>query len=78
MKNRAAIAVFCVAFICTICTLIFGIGAFLAVTGLDLLVMAKKSLPWITLGFAVASLVLWITGIIFWRMHKKEKEGSGE
>ena len=48
----------------TICAIIAGIGVYLAVTGLDLLVMAKYELPRLTLILFIAAGVLWTADII--------------
>jgi len=53
-----------IALICTIVTAIIGIWAYLAVTGLDLLVMAKKDAPQVFVISAAASSVMWLVSII--------------
>ena len=60
---------------CTIVTAFCGLFAYLALTGLDLLVTAKKTLPQETLILAVISLVLWFTsfGVLLIQKPYKKK-----
>lgn len=54
----------CLALLSSIATVLVGIEAYLAVTGLDLLVMAKKTAPQLTVVFAVLTIVLWVVAMI--------------
>ena len=49
----------------TICTIAEGFLAYLAVTGLDLLVTAKYELPRNTMILFIVSSVLWVADIIY-------------
>ena len=53
------------AILSTICTLAEGFLAYLAVTGLDLLVTAKYELPRNTMILFIVSSVLWVADIIY-------------
>ena len=54
----------CIALLCSIMTVITGIIAYLALTGLDLLVTAKKTALPVTVMFAIASFVLWLVALV--------------
>ncbi|SER01117.1 hypothetical protein SAMN02910369_02871 [Lachnospiraceae bacterium NE2001] len=65
MKRWIPFLVFaCIALLCTIVTAIIGVEAYLALTGLDLLVMAKKTAPKLSVLFAIISLVFWVISIV--------------
>ena len=69
------IILFILAIACTIATAFCGLFAYLALTGLDLLVTAKKTLPQETLILAVISVVLWIAsfGVLFIQKPYKKR-----
>ena len=54
----------CMALLSSAATVIIGIEAYLAVTGLDLLVMAKKTAPRIAVILAIVSILLWLISFI--------------
>ena len=60
---------------CTVVTGFWGLFAYLALTGLDLLVTAKKTLPQETLILATVSCVLWIAsfGVLLIQKPYKKK-----
>ena len=64
---------FALAIICSIATMIYGLGAYLAVTGLDLLVTAKKSLSLWTLILSAVSNLLWLVSFDILMMQKPWK-----
>ena len=62
--------------LCLAATAFFGLTSYLANTGLDLLVSAKKSAPQYTLAFGIASFVLLIISIAILFITKPYKDRS--
>ena len=62
-----------IALISTIVTLLIGIWAYLAVTGLDLLVTAKKTAPKVFVISAVISLLLWLIALAVFLVTRPHK-----
>lgn len=54
----------CLSCLCTLAAAATGLLAYLAVTGLDLLVTAKKTMPKVAIALAIAAAVLWIITLI--------------
>ena len=54
----------CLSCLCTLVAAATGLLAYLAVTGLDLLETAKKTLPKVAIALAIAAAVLWIITLI--------------
>lgn len=53
----------CLAVLCTVAAVVTGVLAYLAVTGLDLLVTAKKTMPKVAISLAIAAGVLWFASL---------------
>ena len=66
----------CIALICSFLTVIVGIWAYLAVTGLDLLVSAKYTAPRVMVIFAVLTFVLWVAAVVIFLVTKPHKNSS--
>ena len=59
MKKTVFTILVCLAVLCTVAAVVTGVLAYLAVTGLDLLVTAKKTMPKV----AIAAGVLWLASL---------------
>ena len=62
-----------IALVCTFATLIVSVWAYLAVTGLDLLVTASKTAPKVAVIFACVSFFLWVVDFIVFIVMKPYK-----
>ena len=63
MKKTVFTILVCLAVLCTVAAVVTGVLAYLAVTGLDLLVTAKKTMPKVAISLAIAAGVLWIASL---------------
>lgn len=63
MKKTVFTILVCLAVLCTVAAVVTGVLAYLAVTGLDLLVTAKKTMPKVAISLAVAAGVLWLASL---------------
>lgn len=73
-KSIVLLVLVCLSSLCSVAAIVVGIIAYLAVTGLDLLVTAKKSTPPIAIGLAIAALALWIVSLIVYLRVKHKKQ----
>ena len=72
-KSIVLLVLVCLSSLCSVAAIVVGIIAYLAVTGLDLLVTAKKSTP-LAIGLAIAALALWIVSLIVYLRVKHKKQ----
>ncbi len=63
MKKTVFTILVCLAVLCTVAAVVTGVLAYLAVTGLDLLVTAKKTMPKVAISLAIAAGVLWLASL---------------
>ena len=63
MKKTVFTMLVCLAVLCTVAAVVTGVLAYLAVTGLDLLVTAKKTMPKVAISLAIAAGVLWLASL---------------
>ena len=63
MKKTVLTILVCLAVLCTAAAVVTGVLAYLAVTGLDLLVTAKKTMPKVAISLAIAAGVLWLASL---------------
>ncbi|MBQ2557975.1 MAG: hypothetical protein II553_03075 [Lachnospiraceae bacterium] len=63
MKKTVFTILVCLAVLCTVVAVVTGVLAYLAVTGLDLLVTAKKTMPKVAISLAIAAGVLWLASL---------------
>ncbi len=77
-KWTPAIVIMLLALLSSAATAAVGLEAYLALTGLDLLVTAKKTAPQLAVILAIVSFVLWITAIIVLviTMRKNKRTGN--
>ena len=62
----------CLSVLCSAAAVVTGIIAYLAVTGLDLLVTAKKTMPSVAIGLAIGAAVLWLATLaVFLAVRRK-------
>jgi hypothetical protein len=63
MKKTVFTILVCLAVLCTVAAVVTGVLAYLAVTGLDLLVTAKKTMPKVAISLAIAAGVVWLASL---------------
>ncbi|MCR5232473.1 MAG: hypothetical protein K6E53_00990 [Lachnospiraceae bacterium] len=73
-KSIPMIILSVLAVISTIFTIVLGLGAYVAVNGLDLLVTAKKTLPKYALIMLIVSAILWGADLIYMFVVKPYKK----
>ena len=66
------------AIFCTVIAVILGMGSYLANTGLDLLLMAKYSMPRWAIGFTVVSIILWLISLVLYLARRINRENKNE
>ena len=73
MKKTVFTILVCLAVLCTVAAVVTGVLAYLAVTGLDLLVTAKKTMPKVAISLAIAAGVLWLASLAVFLGVKNKK-----
>lgn len=73
MKKTVFTILACLAVLCTAAAVVTGVLAYLAVTGLDLLVTAKKTMPKVAISLAIAAGVLWLASLAVFLGVKNKK-----
>ncbi|MCR5377109.1 MAG: hypothetical protein K6E71_10225 [Lachnospiraceae bacterium] len=73
MKKTVLTIFVCLAVLCTVAAVVTGVLAYLAVTGLDLLVTAKKTMPKVAISLAIAAGVLWLASLAVFLGVKNKK-----
>ena len=73
MKKTVLTILACLAVLCTAAAVVTGVLAYLAVTGLDLLVTAKKTMPKVAISLAIAAGVLWLASLAVFLGVKNKK-----
>jgi len=73
MKKTVLTILVCLAVLCTVAAVVTGVLAYLAVTGLDLLVTAKKTMPKVAISLAIAAGVLWLASLAVFLGVKNKK-----
>ena len=73
MKKTVFTILVCLAVLCTVAAVVTGVLAYLAVTGLDLLVTAKKTMPKVAISLAIAAGVFWLASLAVFLGGKTKK-----
>ena len=73
MKKTVLTIFVCLAVLCTVAAVVTGVLAYLAVTGLDLLVTAKKTMPKVAISLSIAAGVLWLASLAVFLGVKNKK-----
>ena len=76
MKKTVLTIFVCLAVLCTVAAVVTGVLAYLAVTGLDLLVTAKKTMPKVAISLAIAAGVLWLASLAVFLGVKNKTRGD--